>query len=191
MCDERLKAETATMGRLPKAPIALLSALGAAACAGDRISHVSYDSYSRADLAYAASRGPVPVRVLGAPAAGIEPTALTDRVIEAMTGANFGTPVAYTPYAGTTASGYVMALRFGARGDARALCADTPPPGGIGPDYLAAFCKDGRALPYLEGAVGETNIQSARFHNAIAGAASQLLPIRNPERDDCRGRRCD
>jgi len=167
-------------------PAAVFAAAGltVAACAGvDRINHVTYDGYSAADLGYAVGNGAVPVRVLGAPAEGLETADIARRVGAAMRGANPGPVIDYGVYDGTSPAGYVMTVRFGQAAPARDICADDAP-SGVGTDYAAAFCKDGKALSYLAGNAGSADIASAGFRRAMAGAASQLLPLENPEYED-------
>lgn len=172
------------MRRIGPAAICVAASLTIGACAGvDRINHVTYDGYSAADLGYAVANGPVPVRVLGAPAPGLKTEDVASRIGAAMRGANPGPVVDYSVYEGSSPAGYVMTVRFGQGAPARDICADDAP-SGVGPDYAAAFCKDGKALSYLAGTVGATDIASSGFRQAMSGAASQLLPLENPEYED-------
>ncbi len=174
--------------------LSLGAATLAAACAGEaRINHVTFDGYSAADLAYAASSGPIPVRVFGQPTPGANAAMTAARIAVAMTGANFGPVIDYKVYDGPPEAGYVMVIRFGQGAPAPGICAaaSASAPIRVGTTYAAAFCKDGRALSYLVGAVGDGNIASAGFRTAMAGTALELLPLENPEFIDCDGPRCD
>jgi len=172
------------MRRSGSAAIFAAAGLALVGCAGvDRINHVTYDGYSAADLGYAVGNGEVPVRVLGAPAEGLETAAVARRIGEAMHGANPGPVVNYGVYDGTSPAGYIMTVRFGQAAPARDICADDAP-SGVGTDYAAAFCKDGKALSYLAGNAGSADIASDGFRRAMAGAATQLLPLENPNYED-------
>ena len=163
---------------------ALSATIAAAGCAGvDRINHVNYDGYSGADLAYAGVSGPIPVRVFGQPVPGADVDETAARIGDAMTGANLGPQVAYSVYDGTTPAGYTMVVRFGEGTPPRQICGDSVE-AGVGSVYGAAFCKDGRALSYLAGDVGDPRTDGPGFRQAMAGAASQLLPIENPDYED-------
>jgi|GEM_PF-2083746 len=170
--------------RLPALTTLLVSGAALMACASaDRINGVHYNGYSGADLGYAVGSGPIPVKVIGAPQAGVDRADAAAKIGEAMHGANLGPVVHYAVYEGGSPAGYVMVVRFGAGTNARNICgADAV--GGVGPDYGAAFCKDGQALSYLTGKVGATAIDSRGFRAAMAGAASQLLPLENPDYKD-------
>lgn len=164
-------------------------ALGGCAANNDRINHVQLQNYYGSYAADASTQGPVPVRVYGRPAAGANEIATATAIAGAMEGANFGPRIAYEPATELPADGYVMVVRFGEGTPANSLCSGDSGDG-VGTAYAAAFCLGEYPLSYLAGDAGTSNIDSPGFRQAMATAANELLPLENPEYNDCGKQNC-
>lgn len=155
----------------------------------DRIDHVQLSHYYGSYAADAATKGPVPVRVYGQPAAGTDELTTAAAIADAMEGANFGPRITYAAASEAPPDGYAMIVRFGPGAPANSLCSGDNGDG-VGTTYAAAFCYGERPLSYLAGDAGVQDIDSPQFRRAMATTASELLPQENPEYNDCGRRNC-
>ncbi len=153
------------------------------------ISTVSYNGYDPSYVSHAAADGPLPVRVFGQPASGVDADATAAQIGEAMAGSNIGQQFDYSVYTTPPENGYVLVVRFGDGTPASRLCqADVA--SGVGLNFGMAFCKKGHALSYLSGVAASADIASATFRNGMEIAAIEMFPPENPEldcdiNDDC------
>lgn len=171
--------------------LAMGAALAVSACGGDRISYYQVDNYDSSHLGDSTKYGPIPVRVYGEPRAGSGELATANAVAQAMTGANIGTPVEYVAAEQLPADGYVMIVQFGGGAAPGFLCRDGGEPGGVGGDYAAAFCLGETNLSYAAGNVGDSDIASSGFRQAMSTAAVIMLPPVNPNFEDCAVNDCN
>lgn len=171
-------------------PILCLTALWLTATAGpaaafDVVHYVDTSSYSTSDFGYAAAKGPVPVKVYGAPASGVEPAAAAAKIAEAFASAHLFQRAEFKAYDGETAGGYFIAVRFGGRGGAAAVCKGAAP-SATERTYLTVFCTNDRPLSYISGRIGDGDINGRAFRRSFASLALELLPPTDAStRGDC------